>query len=394
MFAPVTPLAPPPPSLAEDSTDESEREDDEYVAAVHRYSALVQRTLRQIGPDLDAPAEDVGLQQNHTAPFVGLNGAQQRSSCAAPSASGAVGHAVHALPRPRRLYLHGFAPQITAGDIVTSLSQYGPLNSFRLFHDPVSKLSLRAASVVYEDAADAARALEAAMESALYLAKVWAPEAILVADDDGEVARRAYEAVVHATIPPLLACPRASSYGLVAGAAANPPRMMHSAPQQAPPGPAPQHERILAAQLCVSGIAAHCTPQSVKNAFDQLGRVQGFVGARVGGEGLRGQGLATRHPSAAAHLEPPCHAAPPGMLRLSHPCPRPRTLSSSGRLLRAIRHSDPASHTAAASLTHQPASHRAPRLAHHPRLAHRPRLSHNARAFRTSPPPLTHHPRL
>ena len=188
--------------------------------------------------------------------------------------------------------MHGFGAQITGTDIVQSLAHFGPVLRFRLFQDPVSKMSLRACSLVFEDAHDAARALEAAAESQIHLAGAWAPEAYLVPDDTGEVARRAYEAVVQGPMPSLVPVPpeasraareRAHTGAGAAGSSMDPRMLMH--------GQTGAHAQGGLAgtaggaggggQLCISGIGGNCTPQSVKTAFDNFGRVQGFVGACV-----------------------------------------------------------------------------------------------------------------
>ena len=291
MFRPPEPHTP-ELDLAEDSTDESEREDEEVQASTHRYGELLRRALRQMGPDLEAFMEEMTVSPSprqangagHRQLGTALGAGAHPHSAAAPAAvqqhqqQQTAGNMMPAM-RVRRLYMHGFAPLITGNDIVTSLSQFGPIARFRLFQDPVSKLSLRAASIVYEDGADAMRALEVASKNELRLGGLWAPEARLVADPDGDVARRAYEAVVHAPLPALLAPPieargiaRAADRG--AGAGADPWLSSQQALPQTGMG------INMGCQLCVSGMSAQSTPQSVKTAFDQFGRVTGFVGAR------------------------------------------------------------------------------------------------------------------
>ena len=277
--------------MEEDSTDESEREDDDYKASTARYGALIKRTLRNLGPDLESQIADDVMGASSPSHARGLpNGAGQRQQQIGAATSGTMLSSPAAqLPRVRRLYMHGFAPQVTANDIVASLSQFGAIARFRLFQDPVSKLSLRAAAIFFEDATAAARALQAAAESRLYLANVWAPEATLVPDENGEVARRQYEAVVHAPLPALLPLPyemrqRIERAGNGAAATSGgDPRLGAGglgSSQGGSHGGGSQHASHERPQLCISGISSQCTPQSVKTAFDQFGRVMGFVGAR------------------------------------------------------------------------------------------------------------------
>ena len=167
----------------EDSTDESEREEEEYEQLTAHYGALVRSALPAVldySPDLEAlPDECKG------------GGGSSAQAADWPSA-------------PRRLYFCGFGPVLTAWDIYEFLAQFGTVEAFRLYTDPATTMSLRAAGVLYEDANDAARALEATSDGMVYLANVWAPEAQMVADPGGELARSQYEAAVHHPVPPLL----------------------------------------------------------------------------------------------------------------------------------------------------------------------------------------------
>ena len=234
------------------STDEDERADDEYLASCARYGSLIQRALRTLPiPDLDGPAGDQddsgfiggpnaaraasthdGISRGYVngrpplgGPAIGSTSAamssspyqqqqqqqQQRSfpgggtapPAAPPSASAAA----------RRVFLRGFAPSVTPNDVVACLSTFGPVARFRLLCDPSSGHSLRCASVVFAEAGDAAKALEAAAQSNLYLANVWAPEVALQADADGQLALRTYQMYVHGPFPALLEVPRNARLG-------------------------------------------------------------------------------------------------------------------------------------------------------------------------------------
>ena len=316
----------------EDSTDESERDDDEYRASIEHYSALIGRALQEA--DLGAIEEEVEKQFEEPPTPPQKTGAaapqwpQTTSSSssfppqAAPSA--AVSTVSHPPPQPRltsgprRLYMHGFGAHVTDYDLVKSLMQFGPIARYRLFHDPVSKHSLRAASIEYQDINDAARALQKAAERELYLSDVWAPEAVLVADEQGEVARRAYEAVVHAPLPALLpptyemrqmalrmaAAAQQSSGGGSGNVNSNFPaglgvggqggmaiggggmmgssmQQQHGMQQQASwQGQGQQHAAGVgggSAQVIVSGISSQSTPQAAKTTFEQFGRIGSFL---------------------------------------------------------------------------------------------------------------------
>ena len=197
----------------EDSTDESERDDDEYRASIEHYSALIGRALQEA--DLGAIEEEVEKQFEEPPTPPQKTGAaapqwpQTTSSSSSfppqPAPSAAVSTVSHPpQPRltsgPRRLYMHGFGAHVTDYDLVKSLMQFGPIARYRLFHDPVSKIAARRLDRVPRHQRRGA-ALQKAAERELYLSDVWAPEAVLVADEQGEVARRAYEAVVHAPLP-------------------------------------------------------------------------------------------------------------------------------------------------------------------------------------------------
>ena len=196
----------------EDSTDESEREDEEYEQMRTRYSALIQRALREAGPDLDnfppstSQGQAMAYQQSHHA-----NGRDhQQRNAAWPAVHGSHDNAVDQDGQAgalRRLYFCGFGPTLSVTHILEFLAQFGPIEAFRLFLDPVTSHSLRAAGVLYQSAADATRALEAAADGMVYLNNIWAPEATLLADPTGEHAKRYYETNVRAPVPPLLAPP-------------------------------------------------------------------------------------------------------------------------------------------------------------------------------------------
>ena len=254
---------------AELSTDESEREDDDYEAQCLRYGALVRRVLRSV-PDLDAalPAidevapghtttrqsTDQGLSNGRTV-GVGTNGVGDTPTRTAASA-------------PRRVFFYNFAPSVTSGDVTSCLSQYGTIVRFRLFQHPVGQYSLCAASVVFDAEADAQRALDAANSGSLRLAGVWAPEAKLAADPGGDLARRADEAHVHGPLPALLQHstqqPRSQA--------------QHSAGSAQSPHLSQQQQQYTGT-VFVSGVTSRLTLSSVRAAFEHFGRLHGLVGA-------------------------------------------------------------------------------------------------------------------
>ena len=272
----------------EDSTDDSEREDEEYEVVRAHYAALVQRALLQAGPDLDA------------LPVVNDEPWQQWSGN-----GGGVGGASAPYGPPRRLFFCGFGPTLTPTHIYEFLLQFGPIELFRLYIDPSTNLSLRAAGVVYLSAADAARALEAAADGMVYLADVWAPEAQMHADPLGEIAKTAFEAHTHAQVPPLLPPPtdaRGGLGGYPRHAADQPPTPSSQARGAAPSygrskgqgggvGSGEQQpassglqavpltaELERATQLFVRGIHPNTTQPAVRKAFGVFGPVHDMLG--------------------------------------------------------------------------------------------------------------------
>ena len=122
---------------AELSTDESEREDDDYEAQCLRYGALVRRVLRSV-PDLDAalPAidevapghtttrqsTDQGLSNGRTV-GVGTNGVGDTPTRTAASA-------------PRRVFFYNFAPSVTSGDVTSCSHSMAPSYASAYFSIP------------------------------------------------------------------------------------------------------------------------------------------------------------------------------------------------------------------------------------------------------------------
>ena len=81
--------AAPPSLMEEDSTDESEREDDDYKASTARYGALIKRTLRNLGPDLESQIADDVMGASSPSHARGLpNGAGQRQQQKASATTG------------------------------------------------------------------------------------------------------------------------------------------------------------------------------------------------------------------------------------------------------------------------------------------------------------------
>lgn len=288
----------------EDSTDESEREDEEYEQLTAHYSALIRRAVREAGPDLEALPLPGGSDETTTAEAPAWANGARSNGGVAERASGT-----------RRLYFCGFGASLTAVHIHDFLAQFGALENFRLFVDPVTSLSLRAAGVVYHHAADAARALEAAADGMVYLNNVWAPEAMLMADPTGENAQRYYESQTRAPVPPLLP-PPFDHRGLGTGRATNevvpsyarlndggvaggglllvkPQRQENLVQVQRQENLAQvqrqenlaqvqrqESERARCTRLIVSGLPPSATPMGVKNAFSQFGFLTGFIGGR------------------------------------------------------------------------------------------------------------------
>lgn len=269
---------------AEDSTDESEREEEEYEQLAARYGALIRSALPAVphyNLDLEAP------------PHESRGGG---SSCAQ-----ATGWPTSA---PRRLYFCGFGPVLTSWDIYEFLAQFGPIEAFRLYTDPATNMSLRAAGVLYEDANDAARALEATSDGMVYLANVWAPEAQMVADPRGELARSQYEAAVHHPVPQLAPPPSdgrngfgmsgraAGGYGSANGGGANGKNHLHE-------HPAASASNGRCSQLFVCQLPHSVTALAVKDAFACFGFIRDFVGARIAC--FRSQCMVSRSCDLAVH---------------------------------------------------------------------------------------------
>ena len=259
----------------EDSTDESEREEDEYEQQAAHYGSLVRTGLQrlpQTGPDLETlvPGEE-------NDPY--LSGGSGWAS----GVGGGGGPGGDWAAAPRRLYFCGFGPTLTAWDIYKFLAKFGPVEAFRLYTDPVTSLSLRAAGVVYEHAGDAQRALEAAQEGMVYLANVWAPEAQMVSDPGGEVAQSQYETVVQQPVPALQPPPTAvvRGYGTGAGGAAagGGVNQQLQSQQQPPPPQDPTAEWGRCTRLFVSNLPQTATAMGVKTTFAHFGFVSDYCGA-------------------------------------------------------------------------------------------------------------------
>ena len=345
------------------STDEDEREEEEYLQQSARFGQLIQRALRTIPiPDLDGPnTEDnagylgAGVATGQAArgsgaagdnrggysnggrppppsaggPAIGCMPAAAAPLSSSSSSSAPAASASRLPPSPasaavgRRVFLRGFAPSVTPNDVLACLSIFGPIARFRLLCDPSSGNSLRCASVVFGDAADAARALEAAAQSHLYLANVWAPEASLQADPDGQLAVRSYQHAVPGPFPALLEVPRSQQPprppppgGYGAGAAAigaigaigagavgsaatfapRPPPLPVPPPpgglppaawgaQPAPPPPPPQPPPpppLPPMQLCVSGLPnVSGLVALVRVNLSQFGQLQSLAGEKT-----------------------------------------------------------------------------------------------------------------
>lgn len=247
--------------LDELSTDDSEREDEFYVAQTAHYGNLIRHALRTFPiPDDEGVGEAACSDHIQDTRHNGGSQSGVFASSSVPAATRIADLTVPEKTRPSsataRIFLSGFAPSITPNDVISCMSTYGPVARFRLFCDPSSGVSLRAATVVFEDAANASDALKAAVESTLYLANVWAPEASLVADPNGELAIRAYHSHVgpHAPLPALLEMPRSSRHaerdrmrdrdrmrGSWAAAGATPSEKQETVGQQARALPAAQH---------------------------------------------------------------------------------------------------------------------------------------------------------
>ena len=267
---------------SEDSTDESEREDGEFEGQLAPYMTALLSVLRKAPVDFDWLSEEC-------IPVRALQEHQPRD---------AAGRATHAM-RPCRIYMYGFAPSVSSDHVTACLLQFGPVARFRLFCDPVTHTSLRAASAVFTAAVDAVRVLEAAAKGMIHLAGLWAPEVTIIADPDGTLARRAYEARVHAPLPALLPL---SYHGELQGpwyvqggdgSAANAGETGKSGDiahneyaQGAAQGVSATavHSGTctdcssVAAQICVSGLSSSTSAQAVKQAFETFGRVHRFVG--------------------------------------------------------------------------------------------------------------------
>ena len=86
-------------NAGEDSSDESERGDDDYQGIVHRYDSLIKRALRHLGPDLESHLEDTN--GSSPSPARGVpNGAGHRQQQMCAALSGAAGPAAQP-PAPR-----------------------------------------------------------------------------------------------------------------------------------------------------------------------------------------------------------------------------------------------------------------------------------------------------
>lgn len=230
------------------SSDESSRDDEEYEAQTARYGRLLQRALQLAGPDLDGPGDEESIS--------GMNGASHSHT----GKSSRAGHV-----QLRRLLLRGLAPSAKTADVCSCLAQFGPIARFMLFVEPASQQSLCFASVVYRHAADAAQAMEAAAASRLYLSNVWAPEVTLEADENGELACRAYEAQVHKPPPSLVRLiDDATGDGTV----------------DFSPTQRRQQDGLKGVRVLVHGVSAHLGEHNVEMTLEQYGRIQRLSGAR------------------------------------------------------------------------------------------------------------------
>ena len=194
-------------NLNEDSTDESEREEEEYQERTAHCAAIIRQAL-DATPDLDS----------HLDALLALV-PPASAAVSSPRQSDSEGVGFAADP-PRRLFFCGFGPTLSPRHIYEFLLQFGSIELFRLYIDPASGLSLRAAGVVYRHAADAARALEAAADGMIYLANVRAPEAQMHADPTGEIAETAFEAHTRSPAPALLPAPSDTRTGKPSGGVA------------------------------------------------------------------------------------------------------------------------------------------------------------------------------
>ena len=218
-------------NLNEDSTDESEREEEEYQERTAHCAAIIRQALDATS-DLDS----------HLDALLALV-LPESAAVSSPRQSDSEGVGFAAAP-PRRLFFCGFGPTLSPRHIYEFLLQFGSIELFRLYIDPASGLSLRAAGVVYRHAADAARALEAAADGMIYLANVWAPEAQMHADPTGEIAETAFEAHTRSPAPALLPAPSDTRTGKPSGgfATADQSPLLPSSSQPPPPPPPLQQQ--------------------------------------------------------------------------------------------------------------------------------------------------------
>ena len=177
---------------SENSTDESEREEEEYEHLRTRHSIMLRSATHETGTTLEYSFHGAYLEQN---------------------GSDSVKHSL----QTTQLYFVGFGPTLTEHHIYTFLAEFGPIQSFRFYIDPLTEISLQAASVRYFHARDASRALDAASDGMVYLANVWTPEVTLVADPLGHIAKSAYEAHTRQPCPPLVPLPEADDRLPVSG---------------------------------------------------------------------------------------------------------------------------------------------------------------------------------